>query len=153
MSKIQQGLWIRQKACLLKLGFELRIFCSLYLKLTGYGETSLNRWTGVTLFYSNAWWNRDRQCWVDEKFHVLDNVRLYHRRRGRAATAFGDDDSHQRSTFVWNEVLFDSFRAGNLKCLDCEFYRDLENATAKRLYRKHYLRPLPDRTAAPRPAT
>jgi hypothetical protein len=98
-------------------------------------ETSLNRWTGVTLFYSNAWWNRDRQCWVDEKFHVLDNVRLYHRGRSRAPAALADDDSHQRSTFVWNEVLFDSFRAGNLKCLDFEFYRDLENATAKRLYR------------------
>ena len=32
-------------------------------------------------------------------------------------------------------MRFDSFRAGNLECLDFEFYRGLENATAKRLYR------------------
>src|SRR5580658_9977937 len=42
-------------------------------------EESLNRWTGVTLYYQNAWWNRLRKCWVDEKFHVLDNVWLCHR--------------------------------------------------------------------------
>ena len=42
-------------------------------------EASLNRWTGVTLYYRNAWWNLARKCWVDEKFHVLDNVWLYHR--------------------------------------------------------------------------
>jgi hypothetical protein len=40
-------------------------------------EESLNRWTGVTLYYQNAWWNKARQCWVNEKFHVLDNVWIY----------------------------------------------------------------------------
>ncbi len=24
-------------------------------------------------------WNKAKQCWVDEKFHVLDNVRLFQR--------------------------------------------------------------------------
>lgn len=42
-------------------------------------EASLNRWTGVTLFYNRAWWNRAKQCWMDEKFHILDNVWLCHR--------------------------------------------------------------------------
>ncbi|MCL4180500.1 MAG: replication initiator protein A [Verrucomicrobia bacterium] len=90
-------------------------------------ETSLNRWTGVTLLYSNAWWNKERRCWVDEKFHVLDNVRLYRRRPGRS--------ERPGSLFVWNEVLFESFRGGNLKSLDLDFFRNLRTPTAKRLYR------------------
>ena len=45
-------------------------------KATNGLEESLNRWTGVTLYYQNAWWNKAEQCWVNEKFHVLDNVSL-----------------------------------------------------------------------------
>lgn len=86
-------------------------------------DTSLNRWTGVTLFYVNAWRNKERGCWVDEKFHILDNVRLHRRRQGTG------------SSFVWNQVLFESFRSGNLKSLDFEFFRSLKTPTAKRLYR------------------
>ncbi|MCP5525103.1 MAG: replication initiator protein A [Verrucomicrobiales bacterium] len=97
-------------------------------------ETSLNRWTGVTLFYANAWWHKLRQCWVDEKFHVLDNVRLQ-RARDRGRGDAGREDERPLSYFVWNEVLFDSFRAGNLKSLDFEFFRSLKHPTAKRLYR------------------
>lgn len=91
-----------------------------YSRLAG----SLRRWTGVTLDYANAWWNKARQCWMDETFHVLDNVWLCHR-TGRA----------EQSLFVWNEVLFRSFREGNLKSLDFEFYQGLESMVAKRLYR------------------
>lgn len=97
-------------------------------------EASLNRWTGVTLYYANAWWNKARRCWVDEKFHVLDNVWLCHRtdRRFEAEEA-GDGTS--RSAFVWNEVLFRSFQAGNLKSIDFDFFKALQSAIAKRLYR------------------
>jgi hypothetical protein len=94
-------------------------------------EASLNRWTGVTLYYRNAWWNRARKCWVDEKFHVLDNVRIVHR---DSATTTGDDESIS-SVFVWNEVLFRSFQDGNLKSIDFDFFRDLRSAVARRLYR------------------
>ena len=95
-------------------------------------EASLNRWTGVALFYQRAWWNKARQCWMDEKFHVLDNVWLCHRdapapdigQGGRGAPA---------SAFVWNEVLFRSFQAGNLKSIDFDFFRDLQSAIARRL--------------------
>lgn len=91
-------------------------------------EASLNRWTGVTLYYRNAWWDNTRRCWVDETFHVLDNVWLRHRRNRGA-------DGRLPSTFVWNEVIFRSFQAGNLKRLDFEFFRRLDSAVAKRLYR------------------
>ena len=94
-------------------------------------EASLNRWTGVTLNYSNAWWNKARECWVDEKFHVLDNVRLFHR---EAASASADAEGGC-SVFVWNDVIFRNFQAGNLKSLDFDFFRDLRSAIARRLYR------------------
>ena len=94
-------------------------------------EASLNRWTGVTLYYQRAWWNKARQCWVDEKFHVLDNVRLFQRENGGAAM----DEEAGCSVFVWNEVIFRSFQAGNLKSLDFDFFRELRSAIARRLYR------------------
>jgi len=94
-------------------------------------EASLNRWTGVTLYYQRAWWNKAKQCWVDEKFHVLDNVRLFQRENGAVAA----DDEAGSSVFVWNEVIFRSFQAGNLKGLDFDFFRELQSAIARRLYR------------------
>lgn len=94
-------------------------------------EASLNRWTGVTLYYQRAWWNKAKQCWVDEKFHVLDNVRLSHR---EASGGVGDTDAVV-SSFTWNEVLFRSFQAGNLKSIDFDFFRELRSAIARRLYR------------------
>lgn len=39
------------------------------------------------------------------------------------------------STFVWNEVIFRSFKAGNLKGIDFELWKSLESSIAKRLYR------------------
>ena len=94
-------------------------------------EASLNRWTGVTLYYQRAWWNKAKRCWVDEKFHVLDNVRLFQRENAGVAA----DDESGASVFVWNEVIFRSFQAGNLKSIDFDFFRELRSAIARRLYR------------------
>lgn len=98
-------------------------------------EESLNRWTGVTLYYQNAWRNRADQCWVNEKFHVLDNVTLCHRGERLALARAGDQSEMPLSSFVWNEVLFASFRAGNLKRIDFDFIKGLRSAIARRLYR------------------
>ena len=97
-------------------------------------EASLNRWTGVTLYYNKAWWNKTRGCWVDEKFHVLDNVWLCHRSEPPPDTGFGESGA-PLSAFVWNDVLFRSFHAGNLKSIDFDFFLSLRSAVAKRLYR------------------
>ncbi len=95
---------------------------------------SLTRWTGVTLHCRNAWWHKPRRCWVDETFHVLDNVWLCHR-RGVEALVSESTDERPLSAFVWNEVLFRSFQAGNLKAIDFEFFKGLDSAVARRLYR------------------
>ncbi len=97
-------------------------------------EQSLNRWMGVTLYYQNAWWNRARKAWVDVKFHVLDNVWLCHRGEPLPDTGITEPGA-PTSAFVWNEVIFRSFQAGNLKSIDFEFFKSLDSAIAKRLYR------------------
>lgn len=106
-------------------------------------EASLNRWTGVTLFYNRAWWNRAKQCWMDEKFHLLDNVWLCHRDAPAPDIGMAGGGA-LASAFVWNEVVFRSFQAGNLKSIDFEFFKGLRSAVAKRLYRfldkRFYLR-------------
>jgi hypothetical protein len=97
-------------------------------------EESLHRWVGVTLYYENAWWDREERSWVDEAFHILDNVTLYDRERIARRRAIVQD-ALPLSHFTWNDVLFRSFRAGNLKSLDFEFFKGLHSAIAKRLYR------------------
>lgn len=83
---------------------------------------SLNRWVGVTLYYQNAWWNPEEQTWVDEKFHILDNVSE-------------PDGPRLPVTVTWNQVVVRDIRQGNLKRLDLDFYFGLAHAGSKRAYR------------------
>ncbi len=110
-------------------------------------EEALHRWVGVVLMYENAWWDNAAKSWVDEQFHVLDNVTLYDRERwrtsGRSARLGKGDRGGSKadkpplplSSFRWNEVIFQSFQSGNLKQLDLEFYLKLRLPTTKRMYR------------------
>jgi hypothetical protein len=110
-------------------------------------EEALHRWVGVLLQYENAWWDNAAKSWVDENFHVLDNVTLYDRERRRTSSrskagkgdkgnaAKADKTPLPLSTFRWNEVIFQSFQSGNLKQLDLEFYLGLRLPTTKRMFR------------------
>jgi hypothetical protein len=105
-------------------------------------EEALNRWVGVVLMYENAWWDNAAKSWVDETFHILDNVTLYDRERQRmlkAAKKRGRNGEPEAplplSSFRWNEVIFRSFQAGNLKQLDLDFFVSLKLPTTKRMYR------------------
>lgn len=97
-------------------------------------EKSLKRWLGVTLYYDKAWWDKDEQSWVDENFHILEQLTLYDRERRLRKLRLGQSEL-PLSTFTWNEVVFRSFKSGYLKSLDLKVYRQLEHATAKRMYR------------------
>ncbi len=92
-------------------------------------EESLQRWVGVTLYYENAWWNKNTKAWVDRSFHLLSDVSL-HDRKGR-----GRQSELPFSSFTWNEIAFDSFLARNTKLLDLNDYFSLKLAPAKRMYR------------------
>lgn len=97
---------------------------------------SLKRWLGVTLYYDKAWWSKEEQCWVSENFHILDQVTIFdkERRERRLKSKKGDPEAG-RSSFVWNEVVYDSFQAGYLKQIDMDFFKSLESAISKRVYR------------------
>jgi hypothetical protein len=97
-------------------------------------EKSLMRWMGVTLYYDKAWWDKDEQSWVDESFHILDNVTLYDQER-RLKKLRGGSSEKPLSSFTWNEVVFRSFKSGYLKALDLSVFRQLECAAAKRMFR------------------
>jgi len=122
-----------------------RVFFTRYelLKLLNWPDTtrnyhrleqSLNRWLGVTLYYEKAWWSKDEQSWVNEGFHILDHVQVFDQERQRRASK-KDTEQAGKSSFVWNEIVFGSFKSGYLKQLDFEFYKNLESAISKRLYR------------------
>ena len=110
-------------------------------------EEAMHRWVGVVLMYENAWWDNQARSWVDEQFHVLDNVTLYDRERWRTSARGGKAGKGEKpgskvdkpplplSSFRWNEVIFRSFQSGNLKQLDLEFYLKLRLPTTKRMYR------------------
>ncbi len=104
-------------------------------------EEALHRWVGVVLMYENAWWDNAAKSWVDENFHVLDNVTLYDRERRRPSSKSGKSSKGATkpplplSSFRWNEVIFQSFQSGNLKQLDLEFYLRLRLPTTKRMFR------------------
>lgn len=103
-------------------------------------EEALHRWVGVVLMYENAWWDNNAKSWVDENFHVLDNVTLYDRERRRPTPRSGKPLKTEKaplplSSFRWNEVIFQSFQSGNLKQLDLEFYLRLRLPTTKRMFR------------------
>lgn len=96
-------------------------------------ETSLMRWLGITLYYNNAWWDRVREAWVDEHFHLLEHVVIRRRRCGGSTSGMGEKDKLWSVT--WNDVVFRSFEAGYLKTLDMELYRKLRLPASKRIYR------------------
>ncbi len=97
-------------------------------------EQSLNRWLGVTLYYEKAWWSKEEQSWVSEGFHILDHVQILDQERQRRSAKRNADEAG-KSSFVWNDIVFNSFKAGYIKQIDFEFYKGLESAVSKRLYR------------------
>jgi len=122
-----------------------RVFFTRYelLKLLNWPDTtrnyhrleqSLNRWLGVTLYYEKAWWSKEEQSWVSEGFHILDHVQILDQERQRRSAKRNADEAG-KSSFVWNEIVFNSFRAGYIKQIDFEFYKGLKSAVSKRLYR------------------
>src|SRR4051794_15379054 len=100
---------------------------------------SLDRWTSVFLSYEKAWYDKARRSWVDEKFHIIDYVKIYDWGEQRQRP------QSKLSSFTWSEPIFRSFQAGYLRSLDLGFYFGLGGATAKRLYRllgkRFHLRP------------
>ncbi len=91
-------------------------------------EESLQRWASVTLYYNGAWWDKSVKRWRSRTFHVLESLDL----RGREQAGAQDDSL---STFTWNEVVFASFEAKNLRNLDLSLYFRLTRPASRQAYR------------------
>ncbi len=91
-------------------------------------DESLQRWASVTLYYNGAWWDKSVKRWRSRTFHVLESLDL----RGRDLAGAQDDSL---STFTWNEVVFASFEAKNIRNLDLDLYFRLERPASRQAYR------------------
>lgn len=89
----------------------------------------INRWLGVTLYYDNAWRDKRTQQWVDRKMHFLEYAEIY--KPGNKGTLAPEG----YSCFKWNDLVFQSFQAGNMKTLDFHLFRSLNSGIAKRMFR------------------
>jgi hypothetical protein len=98
-------------------------------------DDSLNRWLGVTLRYQNAWWDKAAQTWVNESFHIIDNLTIYDQQASRRIRRDPARGVLPLSTFAWNDIVFRSFEAENLKRLDLSLYFRLSLAPSRRAYR------------------
>lgn len=97
-------------------------------------EESIKRWTGVTLYYDNAWWNKETGTWMDENFHVIEQSSLVGQETKKVRRARGQHDL-ALSSFTWSSVIFQSFQSGSLKRLDIDAYFSYSTSVAKRMYR------------------
>lgn len=89
-------------------------------------DEALHRWTSVTLHFKHSWWDRSQLNWKSRTFHVLDNFEI----RGRE-----DMRDEGTSSFTWNDVIFQSFQAGNLKRINLGVYFNLTLAISRQIYR------------------
>lgn len=101
-------------------------------------DQALNRWIGVTLYYQNAWRDRETNQWVDEKFHILERIKIYSQENERSRPKPDPEQGSfefASSFFVWNDAVYRSFTSGNIKSLDYDFVLELESSISRRLYR------------------
>jgi hypothetical protein len=111
-------------------------------KLMGWGldgksyeriEQGLDRLSGVRIKAKNAFWNNEKKKYVTVNFGIIDDYYLYDEKPGKKRDIAQEEIPI--SNFSWNEVLFNSFKAGNIKTIDTEFYFTLKSPITKRLYR------------------
>lgn len=101
-------------------------------------DQALNRWIGVTLYYQNAWREKETNQWVDEKFHILERIKIYSQENERSRPKPDPEQGSfefASSFFVWNDAVYRSFTSGNIKSLDYDFVLELQSSISRRLYR------------------
>lgn len=100
---------------------------------------SLDRLLSVTIKAERAFWDKAAQRYVDVGFHIIDDYALYDEAPGRKRSRSQAEPAAQAAlplSFIsWNQVIFRSMRAGNIKQLDTAFYFSLRSNLSRRLYR------------------
>jgi len=99
-------------------------------------RAALDRLLGVTVKAERAFWDKEKQRYVDVGFHIIDDYALYDETPGRKRKdAQSGQDTLPLSFVSWNQVIFRSFQAGNIKQLDTAFFFALKSSLSRRLYR------------------
>ena len=96
-------------------------------------RSALDRLLGVTITSEKAFWDNAKQRYVDVGFHIIDDYALYDENPGRKRS--GHQAALPLSFITWNQVIFRSFQAGNIKQLDTAFFFGLNSSVSRRLYR------------------
>lgn len=94
-------------------------------------EMSLDRLRGVSIKAVNAFWDNKARRYLTVAFGIIDNYVLVDERHAHSDRP-GDA---RQSCITWNQVIFNSFLAGNIKLLDTDLYFSLRSPIARRLYR------------------
>ena len=90
-----------------------------------------SRLKAVSITATHAFWNpRTHAPMVQVGFSILDNYEINVEPPGRKK-----GDAKATSFFKWNDVVFASFEAGNVRDLPLDFALSLRNPTARRLFR------------------
>jgi len=96
-------------------------------------HAALDRLLSVTIKADKAFWDKEKQRYVDVGFHIIDDYALYDETPGRKRK--GAQEPLPLSFISWNQVIFRSFQAGNIKQLDTAFFFALRSSISRRLYR------------------
>jgi hypothetical protein len=106
-------------------------------------DDALNRIHNTRITATNYWYDNHSKLWVDRKFGIIDDVKLYERskydRAKRRAREMGEPNP--QSWIRWSDVMLESFQSGYVRQLDIEVYRSLSNPVARKLFRylgKHF---------------
>ncbi|MDB6133194.1 MAG: replication initiator protein [Verrucomicrobiales bacterium] len=92
-------------------------------------RVSLSRWHDISLHYDNAWRDKTTGEWVDAQFHFINNVEFS--KKGVKSMLAPKGYCY----FQWNDIVFKSFVAGNIKSLDFDLFLQLESGVARRMFR------------------
>jgi len=96
-------------------------------------RAALDRLLGVTIKAEKAFWDKTKQRYVDVGFHIIDEYALYDETPGRKSA--GKQEALPLSFVTWNQVIFRSMQAGNIKQLDTAFFFSLRHNVSRRLFR------------------
>jgi hypothetical protein len=92
-------------------------------------KLSLKRWAQVFIFYENAWWEKPKQAYSTQGFHIIDNFELNEGSQSRQQLSLF------QSNIAWNEVFFQSLEAGFIRTLDLKILSRLRHPTSQQMYR------------------
>lgn len=94
-------------------------------------EGTLDRFKGLSIKASNAFWDNQRKANVTMNFGIIDNYELFDSSKPRISK----QDTFPFSYVNLNEVVYESIKAGYIKSIDLKTYYKLESSITKRLYR------------------